>query len=177
MFAISKAKHILMKKIHILKAIIDFVWILSVALIPLIIIFIPFLFIYDLGDLDLAINNIALPTLTTFGKILMSTILLSYLLLIYCLFLFRKIMELFSRGKIFSETVLINLNKIGNFLVLFAIINIGVPFIQNLSFGKIHVDFVLSPFIMALSIGLFFMVLSEIFKIAKTAKTENDLTI
>ena len=52
------------------------------------------------------------------------------------------------------------------------------PFIQQLiltSQFKVYVG--ISPQIMITCLGLFFMVLSEVFKIAKAAKEENELTV
>jgi hypothetical protein len=43
--------------------------------------------------------------------------------------------------------------------------------------SKFEIDLSFSPFILTLALGLFFMVLSEVFKIARTAKEENELTI
>ena len=42
---------------------------------------------------------------------------------------------------------------------------------------KVSLELGLNQHIIIICLGLFFMVLSEIFKIAKNAKQENDLTI
>jgi hypothetical protein len=42
---------------------------------------------------------------------------------------------------------------------------------------KISLEFGLNQHIVIICLGLFFIILSEIFQIAKTAKQENDLTI
>jgi hypothetical protein len=42
---------------------------------------------------------------------------------------------------------------------------------------EISLEFGLNTHLTLICLGLFFMVLSEVFKIAKTAKQENDLTI
>ncbi|MCF6181265.1 DUF2975 domain-containing protein [Lutibacter sp.] len=42
---------------------------------------------------------------------------------------------------------------------------------------KFSIDIGLSSFVLLISLGLFFMILSEIFKISQTIKKENDLTV
>lgn len=159
-----------MKKIHILKAIVDFVWILTCLLIPFIIVFIPFLFIYDIKDLDVTISDINLSTLTIYGKLLISISLISYLMLIYSLFLFRRVLGYFLRLKIFK--------KIGVLLSISGLISFSISIISNLYFNqKFKLEIGMNEHIVILCLGLFFMILSEIFKIAKNTKQENDLTI
>lgn len=167
-----------MKKIHILKAIVDFVWILTCLLIPFIIVFIPFLFIYDIKDLDVTISDINLSTLTIYGKLLISISLISYLMLIYSLFLFRRVLGYFLRLKIFDIHVIKIFKKIGVLLSISGLISFSISIISNLYFNqKFKLEIGMNEHIVILCLGLFFMILSEIFKIAKNTKQENDLTI
>ena len=168
-----------MKKIHILKAIVDLVWIFTMPLIPFIIIFIPLLFFYeDLRSLDLEISNISLYSIDTFGKFLICIVLFSYGLLIYCLFLFRKTLRYFLNRKVFDEYVINTFQKIGILLVISGLITLVISFVARFYFElKIKIEIGMNEHIIVLCLGLFFMVLSEVFRIAKTAKQENDLTI
>jgi hypothetical protein len=70
------------------------------------------------------------------------------------------------------------MNKIGFWLVVAAFLD-GVPSLiyKVLYQKKIGFEIGLSPFLIMLCFGLFFMVLSEVFKIAKHTKEESDLTI
>jgi len=77
----------------------------------------------------------------------------------------------------FDNLVLNNLNKIGGLLMWFLIINMVCSFMYNLNMKKVAFEISVSPLILTLCLGLFFMVLSEIFNIAKEQKEENDLTV
>lgn len=168
-----------MKKHNILKAIVDLVWIFTMPIILFIILFIPLLFIYDdLGSIDLEVINIALFSADTFGKFLISIVLLTYGLLIYCLFLFRKLLRYFINRKVFDEYVIKTFHKIGILLVISGVITLVISFVSRLHFQQeFKIEIGMNEHLVVLCLGLFFMVLSEIFRIAKTAKEENDLTI
>ena len=167
-----------MRKIHILKAIVDFIWIMTIVLIPGIIIFIPLLFIYDVKSLDITISNVDLSTITIFGKILISIMLTSYLMIIYSIYLFRKILNSFIRLKIFNFYVIKTFQKIGLLLVLSGAIALIISFTSNFYFQqKLKFEIGINEHIVILCLGMFFMILSEIFIIAKSAKEENELTI
>lgn len=168
-----------MKKLNILKSIIDFVWIVSLPIIPIILLFIPFLLISDsLNELPFKLNGEEVFTTDIYSKIIIVLIMLSYLILLYCLYLFRKVLRHFQRLKIFDDFVYIKLNKIGSLLVIVAFVS-GLPsFLYKVIYQKkIMLDLGFSPFILLISSGLFFMVLSEVFKIANLAKQDSELTI
>ncbi len=112
------------------------------------------------------------------SKIMVIAGFLSYLVLIYCIYLFRKILQYFQRLNIFDEFVLLSFKKMGNLLVLSAFLT-GIPsfLYKILDKGEISISIGFSPFFMLLCLGLFSIVLSEIFKISKNFKEENDLTI
>ncbi|MCF6279515.1 MAG: DUF2975 domain-containing protein [Flavobacteriaceae bacterium] len=165
-----------MRKLFILKTLVDIIWILSYPGILVVLIAVPFLFIYsDLSLIPIKLHNETLVITGFLSKLIISVILLSYLLIFYAVFLFRKALSMFIRKKTFDDTVITNFNKIGYLLSLFSIINIVGVFVLNLVSGKLEVSIGLMTAILCL--GLFFMVLSEVFKIAKTAKQENELTI
>ncbi len=137
------------------------------------------MFIYDdLGSIDLEVINIALFSADTFGKFLISIVLLTYGLLIYCLFLFRKLLRYFINRKVFDEYVIKTFHKIGILLVISGVITLVISFVSRLHFQQeFKIEIGMNEHLVVLCLGLFFMVLSEIFRIAKTAKQENDLTI
>ena len=103
---------------------------------------------------------------------------LSYLLLIYCLYIFRKILEYFVRNKIFNELVLKNLNKMGVLLIICSFsMGISSMLYEVFYTEKVTIALGFTPFVLLLCMGLFFMILSEIFKTSKIMKEENQLTI
>ena len=110
-----------MKKLNILKSIIDLFWIVSLPLIPFIFIFIGFiLFDNSKNGFPITINEIHYDTLNNKTKAILILSLMSYLVLMYCIYLFKKILRSFKMLKIFDDVVLINLKKIGFLLVLSA---------------------------------------------------------
>jgi hypothetical protein len=167
-----------MKKINILKWIIDLLWIFSMPVV-LIIIGISFAtFFVDLNDLSIAINALDFNANSTFSKILFVISSLNYLLLIVALYFFRKVLTNFLRVRVFEEVVISSFKKIGNLLTLSGFISLILSIIGKIYFEqKVSLEFGLNQHLVIICLGLFFLVLSEIFKIAKNAKQENDLTI
>ena len=167
-----------MKKINILKTIVDLLWIFSMPVV-LIIIGVSFTtFFIDLSDLNIELNTINMNQNDLFSKILFVVSSLNYLLLIVALYFFRKVLTNFIRVRIFEEVVISSFKKIGNLLTFSGFISLIISIIGKIYFEqKVSLEFGLNQHLVLICLGLFFLVLSEIFKIAKNAKQENDLTI
>lgn len=168
----------IMRKIKILKAIIDFLWIISTPLILLIFAFSAMVFFVDLSALNVKINSVAFNDNNILTKILFSISSLNYLLIIAALYYFRNTLSFFIKSKIFDDYVIKSFYKIGNLLSISGIISLIISFIGNLYFKqKITLELGINQHAVIICLGLFFMILSEIFKIAKNTKQENELTI
>ena len=167
-----------MKKINILKAIVDLLWIFSMPVV-LIIIGVSFTtFFVDLSDLNIELDTININQNDLFSKILFVISSLNYLLLIVALYFFRKVLTNFVRIRVFEEVVISSFKKIGNLLTFSGFISLIISIIGTIYFEqKVSLEFGLNQHLVIICLGLFFLVLSEIFKIAKNAKQENDLTI
>lgn len=170
-----------MKKINILKTIVDLLWIFSMSVV-LIIIGVSFTTFFidlsDLSDLNITINTLDINTNSSFSKILFVISSLNYLLLIVALYFFRKVLTNFVRVRVFEEAVISSFKKIGNLLTFSGFISLIISIIGKIYFEqKVSLEFGLNQHLVLICLGLFFLVLSEIFKIAKKAKQENDLTI
>ena len=90
------------------------------------------------------------------------------------------VLKYFYRLKVFDEVVLKNFNKIGYLLITAAFltgITSTIYKVYYMSKVTVAFNFTFSPFILLVCLGLFFMVLSEIFGISKKLKEENELTI
>ncbi|MDD7913585.1 DUF2975 domain-containing protein [Polaribacter ponticola] len=167
-----------MRKINILKAIVDLLWFFSMPIILLIVGFSIAIFFADLGDLNVKINSVNFNNNTLLSKILLIISGLNYLLIIAALYFFRKVLNFFIRVKIFEETVILYFKKIGNLLSVSGIISLTISMVSKAYFEqKIALEFGLNQHLVIICLGLFFLVLSEVFKIAKHQKQENDLTI
>ena len=167
-----------MKKINILKTIVDLLWIFSMPVV-LIIIGVSFTtFFVDLSDLNIELDTININQNDLFSKILFVISSLNYLLLIVALYFFRKVVTNFVRVRVFEEVVISSFKKIGNLLTFSGFISLIISIIGKIYFEqKVSLEFGLNQHLVLICLGLFFLVLSEIFKIAKNAKQENDLTI
>ena len=168
-----------MRKIHVLKAIVDFIWFVSYPILFLGIIFIIALFFSDtFNNKELHLLNTEILINNVFSKVLISVLVLTVYLILYCVYLFRKVLTYFLRAKIFDVFVLKTLNKIGKLLTTAGSVSlINSLLLIYLYKQKLFLGFGLSPHLIIICLGLFFMVLSEVFTIAKKAKQENDLTI
>jgi len=136
------------------------------------------LFFSDLGDLNLKINSVNFNSNDIVSKILLAISALNYLLIITALYFFRKALHMFLRVKIFDDIVIKSFHKIGKLLAISGIISLTISLFHRTYFEqKVSLELGLNQHVIIICLGLFFMVLSEIFKIAKNTKQENDLTI
>ena len=167
-----------MKKINVLKWIVDVLWIFSMPVVLLIIGFSIAILFFDLGDLNIEVNTINFDQNNCFSKVLFIISILNYLLIIAALYFFRKVLNRFIRVKIFEEMVITSFKKIGNLLIVSGLISLLISIIGEMYFKEsVSISFGLHQNLITICLGLFFLVLSEIFKIAKSAKQENDLTV
>lgn len=130
----------------------------------------------------ITVNGASLSKLDFGAKSLLITGTVAYLLFLYAVFLLKKITRQFSRTILFEHTVIKQLNHVGYSFIGIAVLMYIPSFIYRLTEHEITVRFdffghLFDSFLFIVSLGLFFMVLSSIFKIAKLAKEENDLTV
>ena len=169
-----------MRKLSILKAIVDWLWIASIISTPIIIILFGFLiFGNSINDLKFSIFNIKVKSYELYSKMILILPLCYYLGSVYCLYLFRETIKNIQKINLFDYKNIKNFNIIGKLLIAFSFIEVIAKFLIELPQGDLNmnISISMSPFLITLVLGLFFMVLSEIFKIAKNQKQENDLTI
>lgn len=167
-----------MRKLIILKTLIDIIWIFAIPTAISLIILIPFIIFEKFDSIPFKIQGYPIKAIDSASKVIVIVGFFSYLVLIYCIYLFRNILRYFQQQKIFDEYVLFNFKKMGYLLITSAFL-IGIPTSFYTVFIKkeIAISIGYSPFIMLLCLGLFSVILSEIFKIAKNFKEENELTV
>jgi hypothetical protein len=169
-----------MRKLIILKSLVDFVWIVTcIPMLFLMAFFSVYIFI-EPDVLSTVFNDISFEKnppnyiKQIFGLLFIAITSVS----IYCLFIFRKTLRYFQRVKPFHNNVINNFYKIGYLLAAVGIVGTIVSFISRLLFrGEVMINLGFTPYLILICLGLFFMVLSEVFKVAKHAKEENDLTV
>lgn len=170
-----------MKKLQILKALVDLFWLFSIIAIISLTLFIPFMFFSkDLIDIPLKINGeiILIDSFNT--KFILAVIIISYFVFVYGIFQFRKVLILFQKRIIFSDEVIMRLDKVGKSFLLSSVVSSAALLTYNVTHkSDMSIEFGggFSSFLFTASLGLFFMVLSEVFKISKIMKEETDLTV
>ena len=167
-----------MKKLYLLKAIIDFVWIMALISVPFLLIFVGYLLISNEPfDIPITTNGIKITVLDLNAKIALFFATLSYLVLFYGLYLIKNLLRLFQLKIIFDNKIIFYFNRIGNLLILSGFVS-GIPaFFYKVAQGEIKIEIGANPFLYLISLGLFFTVLAEVFKMGKQLKEENELTI
>jgi hypothetical protein len=167
-----------MRKLYLLKAIVDFVWIMALITIPFLLIFIGYLLMSNEPfDIPIKMNGIEITVLDLNAKIVLFFATLSYFVVLYGLYLIKKLLRLFQLKIIFDDKIIFYFNRIGNLFILSGFVS-GVPaFFYKIAQGEIKIEIGTNPFLYLISLGLFFTVLAEVFKMGKQLKEENELTI
>jgi hypothetical protein len=167
-----------MKKLNLLKTIVDYVWLLSVIFYPLIIVFgIMVSFDHDSFDIPITIGSSTIDAATTTGKVALGVVILNFGVLLIALWYFKKLLQNFQKRQIFDAINCSLLNKIGTFILIGALLYLVSDLCTKFAKHQIGIELGYGPFLYLLALGLFFKVLSEVFKMAQTLKEENELTI
>ncbi|MGR7812960.1 DUF2975 domain-containing protein [Lacinutrix undariae] len=168
-----------MRKLSILKALIDFIWFVNCLPFLLFMLIITVIVFFDVEAIEI-FDSIEIDSSMSpwFIKLFMVCIDILCGVAVYCFYLFRKTLTCFRRRKPFDDLVIDNYNKIGKLLFGLGIVCAVLFFCINLFFkNRFTINLGVTPYLLMSCLGLFFMVLSEAFKIAKTAKEENELTV
>lgn len=170
-----------MRKLQILKTFIDIFWFMSLITAVGCLVFLPILFMSDeMFDVPFKINGNTIVVVDLFTKIILSVYIIAFYIFAFGVFKLRKLLELFRKKIIFEEQNSLLLNQIGICFLTSSALSAICGFIYA-TVGNNKLEFALNngfdSFLFTASISLFFMVLSEVFKIARKATTENDLTI
>ena len=170
-----------MRKLQILKTLLDLFWFFSLISLVAIVIFIPFYLTGSAGEIPVRIKGQEIANDDLFSKIVVVLNVISGLFFVYSVFLLRKVVTHFQKRDIFNIEVIKYFNLIGKLIIVSSILTNVTLFIFN-AVKRNHADLSIDfggydSFILSLCLGLFFMVISEVFKIAKNIKEENELTI
>jgi len=169
-----------MRKLLVIKTLVDYIWIITcIPLIPILL----FLSIYIFFTNDpwvnwLSFENINGSVNSIELKIYSLFLILFALTMIYCVYLFRNTLRKFQQRKPFDTLVIHTYKKLGKIMVISGIVITVISFGFKIYYlSKLQLYFGITPYLTVIGLGLFFLILSEVFYIAKTAKEENELTI
>lgn len=169
-----------MKKLYWLNAMVNFFWIISMIMIPIAFILMIGIFFFDTDaeGLNIRMNGNDVKLVDFSSKVYFSINALSYLVFIYIVYLFKQLISIFLKVQIFSEKVISIFHQIGFILLGNGLLLMISTFVYTLYAEKsMELEFGISQNAIMIFMGVFFMVLSEIFKISKNIQLENDLTI
>jgi len=170
-----------MRKLYILKTIIDLFWLFSILAGVAMVLVLPLLFFSNEPiDIPINIDGTEVIVLDLMSKFILLGLFISYCFFMYGIFLFKKVLSLFAERQIFESKVIVLLHRIGVAFLVASLITVVFKFAAKTylkSEIEIGIGSGFESFFFTASIGLFFMVLSEVFQAGKTIKEENDLTI
>jgi hypothetical protein len=180
-----------MKKTIILKKIINFIYFSGLVFV----IILPIVGIYILTQIYTDGFRYEDKIYVELSVLFIANVVLEYgvtLLLLYCIYLFKDLLSLFINLSFFNNKVVSLFKKIGEYLFVISVVKLALdlaPIVTSFSYLKvndigfstvkkdvIHIGFKFY-YIIYFSIGLFFLVLAEVFKKALELKQENNLTI
>jgi len=168
-----------MRKLSILKALVDFIWFVNCLPLLLFMLIITVIIFFDVDAIQI-FDSIEIDSSMSswFIKLFMICIDILCGVLVYSFHLFRMTLGCFRRRKPFDNLVITNFDKIGKLLFGLGIVCTVLFFCVHLYFkSRLTINLGITPYVFMACLGLFFMVLSEVFKIAKTAREENELTV
>ncbi|MEL1244708.1 DUF2975 domain-containing protein [Flavobacterium sp. DGU11] len=123
------------------------------------------------------INGVAAASMAAEDYLLFAAEITAFGFYTYALYLFKSVLGHFEKKQIFHEKVITLLDQTGKAILIGFFIKIGSEFLYNtIILGRFNINFN-SDTLFVLILGLFFMVLSEVFQMAKDIKEENDLTV
>lgn len=170
-----------MKKLNILKTILDIFWFFSLIALVTLTLLLPFFLFASDTDFTVKIKGQEINSQPIFSRVIVFVNIISSVLFLYSVYLLRKVVILFQNKEIFNDEVIRLFNLIGKLIVTSSVISSFSIFLYN-TIERNHLGLSLDfgsydSFLISVSLGLFFMVISEIFKVAKNMKEENDLMI
>ena|SRR5690554_5549889 len=115
-----------MRKIYFLRAVLEFMlYFLIIGGVGLLIAT-PFILIDSDWGIPIKINGVVNFSFdSVYSKIGLVVSVLSYFLFVYAIYLFKKTINLFIKGNIFDDQVILNLNRIGKIFIIVTLIKIG----------------------------------------------------
>lgn len=166
-----------MKTLLLLKFLVQVMVVLSIAIIFFAVPFVLITIVMP-GTIPFKINGLSATEIPLLQKILALITVLGSCCFIYALILFKQVLVLFEKKKMFYDDVITSFAKTGKFILLGYAIVAGCKLLLAMmnTNSRLTINFVLHS-IIAIGIGLFFVVLSHIFRIAKALKEENTTTV
>lgn len=167
-----------MRKLNFLKTIVDYLWIISLITYPLLLLFsVISIFNNEVFDVPIKLYGNEIILDSVIHKIGFLILVFGFSLIVLAIYNFRKLLSLLQEKKIFETETSSLFYKIGQLIIYFSFIDLTVETILNFSKNNVIINIGFGTFLSFLALGLFFIVLSEVFKIGQKIKEQNELTI
>ncbi|MCW4470310.1 DUF2975 domain-containing protein [Flavobacterium sp. MFBS3-15] len=128
-------------------------------------------------NIPFTINGIAAEDWGADGYIVFVSKLLTAGFWAYALYLFKTVLGHFKKQQVFHDKVIVLLDQTGKAILIGFCFDVVPEFLYDaIRFGDLNFEMNTYTFFV-LMLGLFFIVLSEVFLVAKGLKEENDLNV
>ncbi len=159
-----------MRRLTVLKTIVKIVLFLSVLVLIFTIPAYVMLLVMP-GTVPFKFNGQIAENLGAEYLILLFLFIVGYSFMVYALYLFKKVLDLFSKQKFFDDAVITLFDQIGKAILIGYFVAAVPAFLYNLiaeSKWMFELGFSFDSGLFIIAMGLFFMVLSEVFLVAKS---------
>ncbi|RDI08593.1 DUF2975 domain-containing protein [Flavobacterium sp. AG291] len=166
-----------MTQLRTLKLLVQILFALSLILMFFLIPFM-LLSIVTPESIPFKINGEMAKDISVASKLTLFIVVAGFASFLYALYIFKQILILFEKKKVFDTSVITNFKKIGRIIYGGGVLLIigSVSFRLTQGEAAMDLDFIID-LIFIFALGLFFEVLSGVFQWAKNLKEENDLTV
>jgi len=161
-----------MKRLALLKTLITILFVLCIITLFFAV---PFILVVAVmpGQIPFNINGQPASQLGIETILVMLGIAIGFAFFTFALYLFRKLLTLFEKKKFLHDDVIKNLDQTGYAILIgYGICAVALFIYTTLVEGSMEIKFGISS-VFAICLGLFFMVLSDVFAMAKKSKDEN----
>lgn len=161
-----------MKRLALLKTIITILFVLCIIALFFAV---PFILVAAVmpGQIPFDINGHPATQLGIETILVMLALAIGFAFFTFALYLFRKLLALFEKKKFFHDDVIKNLDQTGYAILIgYGICAVALFIYSTLVEGSMEIKFGISS-VFSICLGLFFMVLSDVFAMVKKSKEEN----
>ena len=161
-----------MKRLALLKTLITILFILCIITLFFAV---PFILVAAVmpGQIPFDINGQPATQLGIETILVMLAVAIGFAFFTFALYLFRKLLTLFEKRKFLHDDVIKNLDQTGYAILIgYGICAVALFIYTTLVQGSMEIKFGFSS-VFTICLGLFFMVLSDVFAMAKKSKEEN----
>lgn len=170
-----------MRKITVLKACLDFIYFFGILTFVFMTLFAGATW-FSADAIPIEINGFEIEMDHWSSKLLLTLTLVGSGLFLYAIYLLRETILLFRQRIIFDQRVIHNFNRIG-WCIISATLTSYVPLFIHSLIHRTNRGFRFSAtlstdsFLVSVSLGLLFMVISQIFAAGKSLKEDQELTV